>query len=146
MQEDPKTAREVTEDLLARSQTAFLTDDFSEFADCMGLPYRIETFDGHRLLDTRDQLQDLFLAVRAHHRKTGVTDMDRHVVEAEFQDPATIATTFETRLLNGNVLTQKPYPVFSIIKLINGKWQVTNMSFAIDDNDDHNAALLSSGT
>ena len=140
-----KTARDVTEYLLRRTEAAFHSGDFDEFKDSLTLPYHLETFKGRRTLNTTEKLRDLFDAVRAHHRRTGVTDMDRYVLEASFQDDKTIVATFETRLLNGTVLTQKPYPVLSVMKFDGGAWRAHSMTFAIDDNEDHNAALMGEG-
>lgn len=139
------TAREVAEALLERSRRALLDNDFEGFLQCFALPVEIETFDGRRWLKTPEHVRGLFDAVRYHHRKTGVTDAVQHVVEAVFKDPATVAATHETRLLNKNVLTQKPYPVFSL--LIDGEqgWQIKSITFAIEDQPDHNKALMSAG-
>ncbi len=146
MQDSFSSARQVSEHLLKRTERAFLTDDVGEFKECLVLPYSIETFDGRRVLETPSELQELFYAIRTHHRKTGVTAIVRHVVEAAFKDPETIEATFETRLLNGTVLTQKPYPVFSVLKCIEGEWRARSMTFAIDDSPDHNAALMHNET
>lgn len=145
MQQEFSSAQQVSEYLLKRTEQAFLTDDFAEFEACLTLPYTIETFEGRRVLNTSEELRSLFAAVRGHHRKNGVTAMARHVIEAAFKDPETVEATFETRLLNGTVLTQKPYPVFSVLKYIDGEWRASSMTFAIGDSPSHNAALLDQG-
>jgi hypothetical protein len=139
------TAREVAEILMERSRRALLDNDYEEFLQCFALPVEIETFDGRRWLKTPEHVRVLFDSIRFHHRRTGVTDAVQHVVEAVFKDPATVAATHETRLLNKNVLTQKPYPVFSL--LIQGEqcWQIKSMTFAIEDQTDHNKALMTAG-
>lgn len=90
-------------------------------------------------------MRDLFGAVRTHHQNTNVTDMDRHVLEAQQRDSDTITATFETRLMNGTTLTQEPYPVFAIIKKTNNGWKAQSMTFAIEDSPEHNAHLISVG-
>ncbi len=145
MQQNLSTAREVSEALLERSRRALIENDFEAFLQCFALPAELETFEGRRWLKTDEHVRTLFDAIRYHHRKTGVTDAVQHVVEAVFKDPETVVATHETRLLSNNVLTQKPYPVFSL--LVDGAqgWKVKSMTFAIEDQPDHNKALMSAG-
>jgi len=142
MKSSSDSARAITTELLNRSGRAFVNGDFDAFLSCISLPYRLETFDGKRLVETEDQLRDVFEAVRMHHRKTSVTEMNRHVVEALFRDQDTILATFETRLLHKNILTQAPYPVFAVIVRENGAWKTNNMTVAVEDSAAHNALLM----
>ena len=89
--------------------------------------------------------RETFKAVCAHNAELGVTDMVRHVLEASFQDEDTIVTTHETRLVRGDVLIQKPYPVFSIVKRIGEKWKITYSQYAIVDTDSFNKTLMGAG-
>ena len=146
MSQEPESADEVVTDLLEKSGQAFLTDDFDAFHACIQLPYHLETFEGMRIVSSDAELRDLFLAVRAHPRKTNVTDMARHVVEAVYKDDDTVVATFETRLLNGNTLTQAPYPVFVVVRRDDMGWEAQQMTFAIEDSPDHNALLMGAGT
>lgn len=146
MSQEQGSAGNVVADLLEKSGQAFLTDDFDAFHACIMLPYHVETFEGKRVVTTEAELRDLFLAVRAHHRKTSVTDMARNVVEAVYKDDDTVLATFETRLLNGNTLTQAPYPVFTLVRRDSETWKAQQMTFAIEDSPDHNALLMRGGT
>lgn len=146
MTQDRGDAEQIVQHLLEKSGHAFLSDDFSAFFDCIVLPYHVETFEGSRCVTTEKELRDLFLGICAHHRKTNVTDMARHVVEAVFKDEETVLATFETRLLNGNTLTQAPYPVFIVVKRSGEAWKAAQMTFAIEDSPDHNAVLMNAGT
>lgn len=146
MQQPFETAREVSEHLLERTRQALLTGAENDMVDCFSLPHDIQTFVGQRLITTEAELRSLFHAVTAHYRKIGVTDIVRHCVEAAFMDPHTVTATTETRLVNGNVIVQKPFPVFSVLKFRDGRWQVASSCYAIEDRPDHNAALMSAGT
>lgn len=146
MQQPFTTAREVSEYLLERTGTALLRDNFEAFLSCVVLPQKIETFAGQRLITSPDELHQVFRAVRSYHRRTGVTDIVRHCVEAAFKDPHTVAATHETRLLSGEIMTQDPYPGFSILNFDGSAWRIASMSYAIEDRDEHNAALMSAGT
>lgn len=145
MKQTITTAREVSEFLLERTGTALLQDNFEAFLECVSLPQTIETFEGQRRVTSPDELAQVFRAVRAYHRKTGVTDIVRHCVEAAFKDPHTIVATHETRLVSGAVMTQSPYPGFSVLKFDGTAWRIVSMSYAIEDRDDHNDTLMSAG-
>ncbi|GIT89162.1 MULTISPECIES: hypothetical protein [Roseobacter] len=146
MQQPFATAREVSEFLLERTGTALLRDNFDVFSSCISLPLKIETFAGQRLITSPEETYQVFRAVRSYHRRTGVTDIVRHCVEAAFKDPHTVTATHETRLLGGDIMTQDPYPGFSVLKFDGKAWRIASMSYAIEDRDDHNAALMSAGT
>lgn len=146
MQQGSDTAHIITRDLLDRSGEAFITGDFGLFRDCIALPYVVETFEGKRTIQNAFELLKLFEAVRTHHLKTGVTHMARHVIVADFRTEDTIVATFETRLVNGTILTQDPYPTFAIIVRYDAGWRTNKMTFAIEDRPSHNAALMGSLT
>ncbi|ABG31051.1 hypothetical protein [Roseobacter denitrificans] len=146
MQQPFGTAREVSEFLLERTGTALLEDKFDTFLSCIILPQQVETFAGQRLLTSPQEVHQVFRAVRAYHQKNGVTDIVRHCVEAAFKDPHTVAATHETRLLSGDIMTQDPYPGFSVLRFDGDTWRIASMSYAIEDRDDLNAALMSAGT
>ena len=146
MQKTLTTAQEIAEFLLERTGNALLQDNFDAFLACVSLPQKIETFAGQRLIASVEDLQQVFSAVRTYHRRTGVTDIVRHCVEAAFKDPTTVEATHETRLVSGAVMTQSPYPGFSVLKFDGNEWRIVSMSYAIEDRDDHNAALMSAGT
>lgn len=135
-------ARDITTEFLDRSGLAFVNGDFEAFRECIALPYELETFQGKRTVDSEDELKSVFDAILMHHRKTGVTQMARNVLEAVHRDENTILATFETRLLNGTILTQAPYPVFAIIIHDGESWKTNCMTFAIEDSPDHNSLLM----
>ena len=139
------TAQMIADNWTERIRLSLLNDDITLFEARMALPCDIETFDGQKHLTTSEDREDFFQAVCAYHKKSGVSEIDRHVLEAVFNDTEKITLACETRLLNGTALLQDPYPVFSILKLTDGCWKVVKMTFAITDRNDHNAALLSAG-
>ena len=142
MQQNFKTAKEVSEHLLEVTGTAFMSGDFELFLSCFHLPYELETFEGHRTIKDVNDLKEVYLAVRAHYARNGVSQMYRHCVEARFRDSDTVIATHETRLLSGNVITQAPFAVYSELRFTGGKWVIVSSSYAIGDRDDHNKALL----
>ncbi len=86
-------------------------------------------------------LKAVFDAVRTHFARTGVPEIVRLCVEAEFTIRIT-SSPHETRLVNRNVITQDLCPVLSALHYDDEDWFVTSSSYAIADREDHNAALL----
>ncbi|MEM9578932.1 MAG: hypothetical protein AAF999_18220 [Pseudomonadota bacterium] len=140
-----KTARDVSEHLLEKTEQAILSYSIDGFLPCFCLPTEIQTFDGRRLIRTDEELRHLFLAVTKHYATIGVTDMVRHCVEASFTDPQTVVAMHETRLITGNVITRNPFPALSVLKFNGTVWQISSCSYAIEDQREHNAALMSAG-
>ena len=110
-----------------------LSGDAQAFVSCFALPQEFETASGKVLVQSRQHLTRMFLAVHSHYKAMCVTDMVRHVVHAEFRNSETITFTHESRLLQGTVLVQEAFPVFSIVRLIEGDWLVTSSSYGTTD-------------
>lgn len=142
MSETEKTAREIAEDLLARSGQGLITGDFKLFGDCFALPKEMETFEGRRVIKTADEMEAVFNDVRAYYHKIGMTEMKRHIVDAEYRNPTTIVSTHQARLVAESELVQQPYDVLSVIALIDGVWRIRHSEYAIVDSEDHITALI----
>ena len=143
MSEPEKSARDIAEDLLERSGKGLLTADFALFADCFALPTEMETFDGRRIIETRAELQAVFDDVRAYYVTAGMTQMERHIVDAEFRNPTSIFSTHQSRLVaDDGELVQQPFDVLSVIALIDERWRIRHSQYAITDSNDHKAALI----
>lgn len=127
---DSLPAPVIADTLLQKTGTGLLTGDFELFSDCFQLPKEFETFEGRVVISTREQLRKMFETVRSHYHSVGLTDMVRHIVQAEYLDPETISSTHESRLLQGTMLLQEPYPVYSILKLTEDGWKITQSSYA----------------
>ena len=135
------SARDVSEHLLERTGRAIMAGDFAGFAACFALPQEIDTFVGPRKIETLEELEATFKDVGRHYRSLGVTQLVRHCVDARFRDEDTVESTHETRLLNGDILAQAPFPVFSILKRTDEGWKIASGQYAIADAPAHNAAL-----
>ena len=141
MAEDPHTARMVAEDLLVRTGEAMLAGNFDAFRQCFLLPNEIELFDGTNLIETIEDQRAVFDSVRAFHARRGVTQIVRRCVEADFLDADTIASTHVASLLRGNELLQPTYPVYSILRRVDGVWRIAHGKYAIADAPDLDRAL-----
>lgn len=140
-----ETAKAISERLLEATGQAMLSNDFEDFVQHFCIPNEIQTFEGRRIISTEADLRKTFKAVRTYYDKSGVTDMVRHCVAASFTDENTIVSTHETRLLTGAVISRAPYPLMSVLKFNGERWQVASSSYAIEDEKEHNAALMSAG-
>jgi len=142
MSNQPLTAKDVSEMLLARTGDAMMDGDFGTFFDCFCLPYELETVDGARSLQTAEDMRATFTAVRAHLTKNRVTLMARHCVSADFRTADEVAATHETRLISKDILVQAPFPAFSVLRRQpSGAWKIASTSYMIADSDELNAAL-----
>lgn len=128
-----KSAREACEHVLDQTGNALLSGDFEAFAACFTLPTKVETFEGARILTSRDALRDAFHGVCAHYLSVGATDLVRHIVAAEFVDTNTIRATHECRVLANAKLTQAPYAVHSTYVFENKHWKVAESIYIVDD-------------
>jgi hypothetical protein len=141
MKNDFETARDVAEYLLERTGEAIMSGDFALFETYFCLPQTIETFEGSCLVTTRDELKVVFDAVRTYYEVKGVTQLSRRCVAADFKDAESIASTYETRLISGAQIVQKPFPAFSTLKRVDGEWRIASCIYAIEDSPEHNKAL-----
>ncbi len=142
MADEFTSAKDVSEYLLDRTGTALMTGDFDLFAACFSLPQQMETFEGRRRIETRDELKTVFDGVRSYFRQRNVTQLARHCIEATYRDPDTIVTTHMSRVVSGTSLVQKPYPVMSLLcRGDDGIWKVSDSMYAIEDEPRHARAL-----
>ena len=122
-----------------------MTGDFAVFRGCFSLPQTLEAFDGRRLVETPADLRDVFDGVRSHFSNLGVTFLERHCVEASFSNPDTVLATHESRLISGSTLVQRPYPVFSVLRRIDGDWKITHSKYAITGPLEHSVVFGGTG-
>ncbi|SEM75177.1 hypothetical protein SAMN05216227_100236 [Pseudorhodobacter antarcticus] len=138
---DFATAKEVAEYSLEQTGIGLMSGDFDLFAPHFLLPQYVKTFDGKRLLQTREDVRSVFDAVRAHFNKLQVTLLSRTCISAEFQDADTVFSTHETRLIARDVMVQQPYPVFSVLRRVGGVWLVADSEYAIVEAPWHSKAF-----
>ncbi|MEM7520842.1 MAG: hypothetical protein AAF307_07370 [Pseudomonadota bacterium] len=135
------TAKDVSEHLLARTGRALLTGDAALFESCLTFPNVMQSFDGQVLCETPEHFREIFAQVMRHMRRSGVTEMSRHCVAAAYRDATTVEATHECRMLAGTRVTQPAYPVFSVLKRVQGLWKISYSAYAIIDAPDHSQAL-----
>ena len=135
-------ARDIANALLSRTGAALMSGDVNSFAECFHLPTTIETFEGQNVLKDFQDLKTVFEGVRRHLIRKSVTEMIRNILSADFDGEATVHTTHETRLMNGNRLVQEPYPCFSVVRRFGNDWKAISSSYAIVNEPRHVNTLL----
>lgn len=144
--QDRPDPRDVSEALLEKTGAALMSGDFETFQACFILPQEMETFEGLQRIETTAQLRKIYDAVRRYHARLAVTYMARNCLEAEYRDDDTVEATHETRLLSGQRLIQRPFPVFSVLKRVDGVWHVASTKYAIVDAPELSQALKGGST
>ena len=139
---DNLRAEDIAEELLHRTGRVYASKDASLAAGCFLLPQTIETSAGKCLLETEDNVRQVFENVMDYYAKNDVTEIVRTVVKAEFLDDNTVGATHVSRLmLSDGSCFRKPYPTYSILRKTQGGWKLSSSAYAILDSDAHNDAL-----
>lgn len=136
-------ARGIAEELLTHTGRAMETGDFELFETCFMLPHEIQTFQGSNILTTRSDLARVFRQVRGYYAKLGVTRLARACVDAEFLDEFTLQSTHVSHLLNGTTLVRESYPTLSVISHVGDRWRCAKSIYAVNQDRDHEQALIS---
>ena len=121
--------------LLDVTEAAYLADDFDSFAHCFHVPNTVGSFEGDYVVETRAALEANFNAMRATFEAKGVVALRRKTVSAKHLDPNTVQATFTSQLvIRGHVLGDEA-AAMSLIRKIDGRWQVVESRYAQQDPD-----------
>lgn len=136
-------AEEIADDLLYRTGQAMSSGNGDQFSECFSVPHMMETPEGARVLASEDAIRSVYDCVRSYYDLNGVTEVVRTVLSAEFLGPDLVGAMYVTRLIQeGQTPFRNPYPMYSILRRLDGAWRVTTCSYAILDSPEHNRALL----
>lgn len=136
------TAREISEYLLEETRRTIFENDFDGFLACFELPNVVETFEGTQTLETPNDVRRIYDNNKAYFARKGVTEMVRTCLAAEFLDADTVQSTHETRIVAGKIMIQRPFPVFSILRRIEGQWRISRSQYAITDAPEHVRGMM----
>ncbi len=139
------SASAIAEELLEITGNAMITGDFDAFAAAFHLPNTMTTSSGTIVVEDEDHLRRVFNGVREKLKNAGITELVRFVEVAEFRSPTQIASTHISYLLSGGSQLEDPYPVFSIIELIDGDWKGVSSDYAVKPRGAQESAILGSG-
>ena len=122
---------------------ALLAKDFRAFSAHFALPLRLETVEGHRVIEAKEEFGEVFEAVLDHMDATEVIDFVRTVIFAEFVDPDTIRSVhISSDIHAGGELRRPAYPVHSTLIRIDNRWKIVSCLYVILDSTNHNRALV----
>lgn len=134
-------ATDITQDLLDRSGTALMTGDFQMMKACFLLPQGFSTFDGERIVETEEQLADVFQNVLDEFARQGVTRLIRTIVAAERVSEEQIQATHVAHMFAGDIRIKKPYPVFAVTRWAGTEWRVASSDYAVEPGTNHSRVL-----
>jgi hypothetical protein len=75
----------------------------------------------------------MFFKMVADYRDRNITDIIRFCEVAEYKDLTTIDATHISHVMSGRQRVIEPFPGFSVIKYIDGRWQLTDTQYAVDN-------------
>ena len=127
-----QTAKEISEMLLKITGDALLSNDFETFAPCFHLPHLIETPDCKKVLENLDDMRVVFDRVSDDYHRRQVTNLVRICEVAEFRGDTRIEATHVTHMMCGNQRVVDPFPAFSVLEFIDGRWRVSSSQYAVD--------------
>lgn len=141
MPETAFTARQICEDFLDITRNALLGRDRAAFVACFDVPHYIETYDGCRILRSSGDLEDLFDGIVAHLKMSGITDMQRTCLTAEYSDPDTIVTVHESQFYRGQQPHAAPLSCLSHCIRVNGIWRISRSQYSMQALQDYSMLL-----
>jgi uncharacterized protein (DUF2461 family) len=128
-----QTAKQVSEMLLELTGEALLSGDFRLFSLCFHLPHVIETADSKRVLKTTEDLRAVFDSVTDDYRRRHVTRLVRICEVAEFNSETKLKATHITHMMSGDQRVNDPFPCYSVLEFIDGRWQCVSSQYAVDN-------------
>lgn len=129
--------------MILETGEAIKSGEFKRFMRHFALPFVLETFEGKHLIRTEHEMKLHFDGVRQFRAENGIVDSRRENISAEFHDANTIALIHVSHLFQeGNVLFDRPYPTYSVIRNVAGKWRTHYCQYAIGDMDAFTRALM----
>ncbi|WP_299933453.1 nuclear transport factor 2 family protein [uncultured Pelagimonas sp.] len=134
-------AKHLVQTILETTGEALMEGCFATFSACFTLPQIIETFEKKRVVTSYTEWKGIFDDVRSYHRQLGVTQLVRTCLEVKVLSDEELRCTHETRLMNGNQLLSRPFPVLSNMRRLDDGWKVTGSSYAIPDSLGYTRAL-----
>lgn len=136
-------AEAIAEDLLVRTGKAMMDGDADTFLSCFTLPQMMETTTGRHLVTSLAELHCIYRNMVAFLDRSGVMEMHRTIVAAEFRDADMIVSTHVARLISRNGYPRRsPFPVQSVLRRMEQHWKIASSIYVILDSDEHNEALM----
>lgn len=123
---------EISQAMLEATANAMLANDFDAFLEHFHLPHQIETGDCKRVLHTREEFRVVFDSVVEDYKLRRIDKLVRICEVAEFLSDTQIQATHTSHLMSGNLRVVDPFPCYSILDFIDGRWQISSSQYAVD--------------
>ena len=127
--------------LLEITGTALLENDFRSLFECFHVPHFIATAEHKTVLETRQELRDIFDTAVAGYSRQQITNLVRFCEVAEYRSDTRIEAMHITHLMSGNQRVAEPFPSFSVLEFIDGRWQITSSQYAVDKTTPFGSAI-----
>jgi len=138
-----RPAKEISEEILEVTAQAMLSNDFESFAPWFHLPHYISSTKDKVKLTTREETRVMFDKVVEYYTLYRVTELIRIVEVSEYLTPTRIEATHITHVMSGSQRVVGSYPCYSVLKLTDGRWQLHNSQYAVDEHTTVGYALSS---
>jgi hypothetical protein len=140
-QETGIAAVDIASAILEITGEALMSGDFDAFLGVFHVPQHMATMAGPIFMETEADMRRAFDQMHAHFSNTGVTDLVREVVAAQYISPTRISSTHVSEMIRNGQRLNDPYPVFSIIEKIDATWKVTGSEYALEANNGQALAI-----
>lgn len=127
--------------LLEITGAALLENDFDSFSNCFHVPHFIATAEHKTVLRTRQELRDIFDKAVAGYSHQQITNLVRFCEVAEYRSDTRIEAMHITHLMSGNQRVADPFPSFSVLEFIDGRWQLTSSQYAVEKTTPFGSAI-----
>lgn len=131
MTETSAAARHIAEHVVMATARAIMSDDFEQFHIHQAYPQEMETYEGRKTIENKDQLKAVFEAVREYQKALGADRLERCVKTASFVDPDHIEVVYESRIFRNGKVLGSPYPSFGILRQTAESWRFIYCMYAL---------------
>ena len=138
-----KTAYDITTPMIQQTGEAIRTGDFDLYMRHFAIPFVMETHEETFVFRSRYEMQQHFEGVCRYRAENNIVASRRENVSAEFSDSDTISLVHISHLLREDrSVFDRPYPTYSIIRNVGGRWLTHYCLYGVDKQDSFERALL----
>lgn len=121
---------DISDYVLELTRRGYVERDFELFCSRFLLPHPIGTFQGERLLETRDDIKAIYDAMCVEHDTLGAIDLQRKTISARFLGDDRVLHTFETRLVLRGYSLSDEVVAHGTLHRVDDRWMIAASSYA----------------
>lgn len=130
----PRTAQRIYQDVLNQINDAILSDDFDLLLQHVALPHILVTSTARLVLDTEQELREMFTALVHSIQSLGLTSYRRTAHECNFVGDTVIHGHHTSHFIRDGSMVFPSYPSMCKLELRGGHWMVVEAQNAIENN------------